>query len=285
MVAGMNSIEIKNLTKTYDGFTLDNINFNLPSGTIMGLVGENGAGKSTIIKLIMNAITADSGVVAVLGCSNLSKEFIQIKQDIGIVLDDAYFPEVLNAKKICKIMAKTYENWNDSLFWSYIGKFKLPHDKKAKDYSRGMRMKLAIAVAISHEPKLLILDEATSGLDPMIRDEILDVFHEFTRDENHSVVLSSHIISDLEKIWDYITFIHKGKLLLTEEKDMLLEKYAITRLAHDEFHHLPAEAIISQNETSFGFEVLVLKDKINSAFRLEHTTLEDIVLFMAKESR
>lgn len=281
----MNLIEIKNLSKTYNDFTLNNINFNLPMGTIMGLVGENGAGKSTTIKLIMNSIKADNGTVTVLGKSNKDKDFAAIKQDIGVVLDEAYFPEVLNAKNINKIMKATYINWDEKLYFNYLGHFKLPINKKFKDFSRGMKMKLAIIVALSHNPKLLILDEATSGLDPMIRDEILDIFNDFTRDETHSVLLSSHIISDLEKICDYITFIHEGKMVLCEEKDIVLNKYSIIKLTQTEFESIPSNAVISKKKTSFGYEALIIKDKINKAFIAEKTTLEDIILFMTKEDK
>lgn len=279
----MNAIEIKNVTKAYEGFTLENISFSLPMGTIMGLVGENGAGKSTTIKLIMNAISADSGLVSVLGVSNQDKEFANLKQDIGIVLDEAYFPEVLSAYDLNLIMKETYTHWNKDIYFDYIKNFGLPMKKKFKDYSRGMKMKLAIAAALSHNPKLLILDEATGGLDPMVRNEILDVFNDFTRDENHSILLSSHIISDLEKICDYITFIHNGKLVFCEEKDVLLNKYSLIKLSWDDIECLPSNAIVRKEKTSYGYEALVIKDKINPSLILEKTTLEDIILFMTKE--
>ena len=279
----MNSIEVKNITKSFGDFILNDISFNLPAGTIMGLVGENGAGKSTTIKLIMNTLKADSGEVSVLGVSNLSKEFTDIKQDIGIVLDEAYFPEVLNTKNINNIMKLIYKNWNEDSFFGYAKRFSLPLNKMFKDFSRGMKMKLSIAVALSHNPKLLVLDEATSGLDPMVRDEILDIFNEFTRDENHSILLSSHIISDLEKICDYICFIHKGEILLREEKDLLLEKYAVIKLSKNQMEALPKDSIVRKKKTSFGYEALVQKDRINVTFSIENTRLEDIILFMAKE--
>lgn len=281
----MNSIEVKHLTKNFNGFNLNDISFNLPSGAIMGLVGENGVGKSTTIKLIMDSLKADNGEVNVLGVSNLSKEFSTIKQDIGIVLDEAYFPEVLNPTNINQIMLQIYKNWDEKTYFGYLQKFSLPLDKMFKDFSRGMKMKLAITVALSHQPKLLILDEATSGLDPMIRDEILDVFNEFTRDENHSILLSSHIISDLEKICDYICFIHKGELLFSEEKDRLLETYAILKLPENQLASLPEEAVVRKKKTTFGYEVLVLKDKVNVTFRTENTSLEEIILLMVKEEK
>ncbi len=278
----MNAIEIKNLTKRYTDFTLDNINFTLPSGSIMGLVGENGAGKSTIIKLIMNSISRNSGEISVLGCDNQSPEFTSLKNDIGIVLDEAYFPEVITAANVNSIMKYTYINWSDTTYFSLIKKFSLPVNKPFKDFSSGMKMKLAIAVALSHNPKLLILDEATSGLDPMVRDEILDILNEFTRDEGHSVLLSSHIVSDLEKICDYITFIHHGKMMLCEEKDRLLEEYAIVKLPKPSFKDIPQNAVKGKKITNYGVEALVLKSKISPAFEIQHTTLEDIVLFLAK---
>ena len=279
----MNAIEVNGVTKVYPDFKLDHISFTLPAGTIMGLVGENGAGKSTTIKLIMDAIQPDSGSISVFGKSNRDKEFTQMKQDIGIVLDEAYFPEVLNAKDLNKIMRATYTKWDQDVYESYLQRFHLPEEKQIKDYSRGMKMKLAIAAALSHHPKLLILDEATSGLDPMVRDEILDVFNDFTRDETHSVLLSSHIISDLEKICDYITFLHKGKLVLCEEKDVLLDRYAIVKLPGDEIQDLPEDAVIRKKKVVYGYDALILKDRVSNVFQQERITLEDIILFLAKE--
>ncbi len=279
----MNAIEVRNITKIYSDFILDNISFSLPAGTIMGLVGENGAGKSTTIKLIMNALQPDSGSVSVFGKSNHTKEFSQLKQDIGIVMDDACFPEILNAKDVGQIMKNTYTKWEQTVYEEYLRRFHLPQQKQIKEYSRGMKMKLAIAVALSHQPKLLILDEATSGLDPMIRDEILNVFNEFTRDESHSILLSSHIISDLEKICDYITFLHKGRLILSEEKDILLDRYAIIKLSSDAIKEIPEDAVIRRRKTSYGYDILVSKDQISHAFQQERITLEDIILFLAKE--
>ncbi len=277
-----NAIEIKNLTKSYKEFKLDNLNLNLPTGTIMGLVGENGAGKTTTIKLIMGAVSADGGEVSVLGKTNTEKTFVDTKEEIGVVLDEAHFPEVLNVKNIDKIMSKTYKNWDSKVFYEYTEKFELPLNKKFKDFSKGMKMKLSIAVALSHKAKLLILDEATGGLDPMARDEILDILNEFTRDENNSILFSSHITSDLEKICDYIAFIHKGKLILCEEKDRLIESYAIAKLSEEEFLDIPAEAVVGKKKSSYGYEALLKKDEINVAIEVERTTIEDIVLFMVK---
>ena len=278
----MNAIEIKGLEKRYDGFQLGSFDLTLPSGCIMGLVGENGAGKSTTIKLIMNAIGRDAGEISVLGVDNRSAEFRDVKEDIGVVLDEAYFPEVMSARNVGKVMALTYKNWDAAAFEGYLKKFSLAPDKIFKDYSRGMRMKLAIAAALSHGAKLLILDEATSGLDPMARDELLDIFNDFTRDENCSILLSSHIVSDLEKICDYIAFLHRGRLVLCEEKDRLLEEYALVRLPEERLSELSEESVISRRASGYGTEALVLRGGIPAAIPTEHTSLEDIILFLAK---
>lgn len=278
----MNAIEIKGLEKRYDGFQLGSFDLTLPSGYIMGLVGENGAGKSTTIKLIMNAIGRDAGEISVLGVDNRSAGFRDAKEDIGVVLDEAYFPEVMSARNVGKVMALTYKNWDAAAFEGYLKKFSLAPDKIFKDYSRGMRMKLAIAAALSHGAKLLILDEATSGLDPMARDELLDIFNDFTRDENCSILLSSHIVSDLEKICDYIAFLHRGRLVLCEEKDRLLEEYALVRLPEERLSELSEESIISRRASGYATEALVLRGGIPAAIPTEHTSLEDIILFLAK---
>lgn len=279
------AIEIQDLCKDFDEFQLEHITMKLPKGCILGLVGENGAGKSTTIKLIMNALKAKSGSVKVLGVDNQSKEFDQLKNQIGVVLDEAYYPEILNAKQVGIIMKDTYENWNTALYEKYMKHFRITMNKPFKDYSRGMKMKLAIAVALCHDPKLLILDEATSGLDPLIRDEILDMFNEFTREESHSILLSSHIVSDLEKICDYIAFIHNGKLLFCEEKDRILEKFSVIKCSKEDFEAIPASAIVGKKETPFGYEALVENTKVNDSMPKERTTLEDIILYHARGGR
>ena len=219
----MNAIELSLINKSFGDFAIRDLNLVVPSGTICGLVGENGAGKSTTIRLLMGALRPDSGTSQVLGVDVSSPEFREVKEDVGMVLDEAYFPESLNAVQVGKIMAATYRRWDQNLYDGYVRRFDLPLKKQFKDFSRGMRMKLAIAAALSHRPKLLVLDEATAGLDPIVRDEVLDIFNEFTREEDHSILISSHILSDLEKLCDYIAFIHKGNLLFCEEKDQLLE--------------------------------------------------------------
>jgi len=282
MSVSENAIELVNVSKHYAGFDLKNINLALPQGTIMGLVGENGAGKTTTIKLLMNAISRDSGSIRVLGEDNTSPAFHTIKEDIGVVLDEAYFPEVLTAKQVGVIMRHTYQRWQEETYKRYLKTLDLPENRAFKDFSRGMKMKLAIAVALSHEPKLLILDEATSGLDPMVRDEILEIFNDFTRDESHSVLLSSHIVSDLEKICDYVAFLHHGELVLCEEKDRLMESYVVAHLSEAEFAKLPAGAAVGVKRNPYGIEVLLRKDHISSTIQTERTSLENIILFLAK---
>ena len=278
----MNAIELKNVTKRYEGFTLKDISFTLPQGAILGLVGENGAGKSTTIKLIMDAIRSDGGSISVLGSDNTSPAFLQVKDDIGVVLDEVYFPEVLNAKQVGNVMKNTYRHWDDGAYLRYLSLLSLPSNKQFKDFSRGMKMKLAIAVALSHNPKLLILDEATSGLDPMVRDEILELFNEFTRQEDHTILLSSHIVSDLEKICDYIAFLHNGELVLFEEKDRLLEEFALVKLPEETLTALPREALVGMKRGTYGVEALVRRSMLPAGIQAEVTSLEQIILFMAK---
>ena len=196
----MNAIELSHINKSFGDFAIRDLNLTVPSGTICGLVGENGAGKSTTIRLLMGALAADSGTAAVLGTDVSSPEFREVKEDIGVVLDEAYFPESLNAVQVGKIMAATYHQWDQGLYDGYLKRFDLPSSKQFKDFSRGMRMKLAIAVALSHQPKLLVLDEATAGLDPIVRDEVLDIFNELTREHHHPILIPSHIPSDLHQL-------------------------------------------------------------------------------------
>ena len=277
-----NAIEIRNLSKRYPGFTLDGVSFDLPEGGVLGLVGENGAGKSTIINLLMNAVRRDSGEVRVLGCDPMDPGFMLTKQDVGVVLDEAHFPELLTALDVGKMMKSCYTRWNDTLYRDYLARFDLPEKKSFKDYSRGMRMKLAIAVALSHGARLLILDEATGGLDPMARDEMLDILNDFTREEDHSILIFSHIVSDLEKICDSIAFVHKGRLLFCEEKDKLMEEYALLKLSKADFEAVPPEAVVSLRENPYGVEVLVRRELVNEALTPERATLEEIILFFVK---
>ena len=273
----MNAIETQNLTKTYPGFTLDHLNLQLPRGTILGLIGENGAGKSTTIKLLLGMIQADSGSFTLLGQNKPDME------DVGVVLDEPGFPLCLNPVQIGKIMADIYSRWDSALYKKYLTRFHLPEKKRYSDFSRGMKMKLAIAVAMSHNPRLLILDEATNGLDPMVRDEILDIFNDFTRDEDHSILISSHIVSDLEKICDYIAFLHKGKLTLYEEKDALYQQYARIICSPEDSLLLDPAAVKGKKVSPYGVEMIVQRDQIPSGWNTTPVSIEDMFIFMAKE--
>lgn len=278
----MNALEIRNLTKTYPGFRLQNLNLTLPSGCILGLVGENGAGKSTTIKLILDMIRKDSGTITLFGQDN-QKNAVLTKQDIGVVLDEVGIPQFMTAGQIANIMRHTFKNWDDALFKDYLKKLALPADKAFKDFSRGMKMKMGIAVALAHHPKLLILDEATSGLDPVVRDEVVEMFGEFTRDENHAVLISSHIVSDLEKICDYIAFLHKGQLLLCEEKDVLLEEYGLVQCSKEQLEELDADAIKGKKVSPYGVQALVKRDAVPAGFPVSPVSMEELFIFMVKE--
>lgn len=279
----MNAIEIKGLTKAYPDFTLDHLNLTLPQGTIMGLIGENGAGKSTTMKLILDMIKKDSGTILLLGKDN--QENIRLtKEDIGVVLDEVGISECLTPFQVGKIMKHAFRNWDAAMYADYLRLFSLPEKKKFKEFSRGMKMKLGIAVALSHHPKLLILDEATSGLDPVIRDEILDIFNEFTREETHSILMSSHIVSDLEKICDYIAFLHKGKLLLCEEKDVLQDEYAIVHCTTEQLAAFPPSAVKGTKKNAYGMEALVKRNEIPANTEKSPVDIEQLFLFMVKEA-
>ena len=280
-----NAIEIRGLTKRYKDFSLDNLDLRLPYGCVLGLVGENGAGKSTTIRLIMDALERDGGTVSVMGTDNKSKEFLSLKEEIGVVLDETFVPEVINAKQMGKIMAGTYKNWDQAAYDGWIRRFELPLDKKFKDYSRGMTMKLGIAAALSHHPRLLLLDEATGGLDPMVREELLEVFADFAAEEGHAVLLSSHIVSDLERICDYIAFLHKGKLALCEEKDVLLDKYGILKCSREQLANIPEEAVHGKRVGTYGVEALVEREFMPRDAVVDRANLEDIILYMVKGER
>ena len=278
-----NAIELSHIQKTFPQFALRDVNLAVPTGTICGLVGENGAGKSTLIRILMGALRPDSGRATVLGADTAAPDFPAVREDIGVVLDEGCFPETLTAPQVGRIMAATYRRWEQDTFDAYCKRFGLPEKTAFKDYSRGMKMKLTIAAALSHQARLLVLDEATAGLDPIVRDEILDIFYEFTRDETHSVLISSHILSDLEKICDYIAFLHEGQLLFCEEKDALLETYGIFNDTAEQAEALIPEAVVVREATPYGgVRALVRRELAPVGFQLEKPTIEDIILFLAK---
>lgn len=280
----MNALEIRNLTKSYPGFTLDNINLTLPSGCIMGLIGENGAGKSTTIKLILDMIHKDSGSITILEKDN-GDNIKLTKEDIGVVMDEVGIPECLTVKQVGNVMKHTFQNWDAAEYARLVQKLELPDKKQFKEFSRGMKMKLGIAIAMSHNSKLLILDEATSGLDPVVRDEVVEMFSEFTRDESHSILISSHIVSDLEKLCDYIAFLHKGKLLLCEEKDQLLAEYGLIHCTADELQSLPSDAVKYKKENTYGGQAMVLRNGVPSGIRVSPISIEELFVFMVKEEK
>lgn len=278
----MNALEITNLTKTLGDFTLDNLNLTLPQGCIMGLIGENGAGKSTTIKLILDILHKDRGEIKVLGRDN-TDNLALTKEDIGVVFDEIGIPDKLTVTHVDKIMQGTFKNWDSEKYHQLLSKFSLPEKKAFKDFSRGMKMKLGIAIAMSHNSKLLLLDEATSGLDPVIRDEVVDMLTDFTRDETHSVLISSHIVSDLEKLCDYVAFLHKGRLLICEEKDKLLERYCIVNCTAEQLSELDSNAVKYKKVTPYGVSAMVLRDSVPHTIKATPISIEELFVFMVKE--
>jgi len=277
-------LRIENLTKHYPDFTLDHISFAIPKGTIMGVIGENGAGKSTTINGILNLIKKDEGEITFRD-KKLSEDN-NLKEDIGVVFDEICFYETLTPEKIGKISKAAYKQWDDAVYQNYLKRFGLSGNKEIKALSKGMKMKLSIAVALSHDPKLLILDEATSGLDPVMRDDILEIFMEFVQDEEHSILISSHITTDLEKIADYITFIHQGKMLFCKPKDELRYQYGIIRCGEAAFHTIDMEDILVYRKEDYQYNVLVAdKDHARRKYRMEvvdDATIDDILLLYVK---
>ena len=280
-----NILEIKNLCKKYKDFELKNINIELPKGMIMGLIGENGAGKTTTIRAILNLLNDTSGEIKIFGLDNEEYEK-QIKEDIGVVLDDSFFSENMNPKDINKIMRNIYKNWDESVYIKYLDNFKLPSNQNIKEYSSGMKMKLKLAVALSHKAKLLILDEPTSGLDPIARNGILDVFQEFIQDENNSILVSSHITSDLEHIADYITFISDGNIIFCKSKDELLDNYGIVKCSEEQFKEIDQKDYINYKKSKYEYELLIedrmeFKRKYNIQI-IDKPSIENIMLIYIK---
>lgn len=278
----MNALELRGVCKRYPGFALEDLNLTLPQGCIMGLVGENGAGKSTTIRLILDLIRRDDGSITLLGQDNREAGPLA-REDVGVVLDEVGLSECLTPRQVGKVMALTFRNWDDERYTNLLKRLSLPEKKKFKDLSRGMKMKLGIAVALSHHPKLLILDEATSGLDPVVREEVLELFLDFTRDETHSVLISSHIVSDLDKICDYMAFLHQGKLLVCEEKDALKERYGLLQCDRALLSELDPSAILGSRTSPYGVEAIIRRDAVPAGFTLGAVDLEQLFIFMAKE--
>lgn len=280
------AIEIKDLTKEYDNsFKLGSIDLIIPSGEIVGLIGENGAGKTTLIKSILNIIKKDSGTIKIFDKDTSEHETL-IKEEIGVVLDDMFFPEILSVKDINSIMKDTYKNWDTSLFFNYMEEFKIDTNKKINKLSKGMRKKLEIATSLAHHPKLLILDEPTSGLDPVVRNEVLDIFLKFLSDDEHTILLSTHITSDLEHIADKIVFIDQGKIILDEARDDIMDNYGILKCSIDEFSKISKEDIIAYKKNKYDYNVLIKdKDKMKKKYKnfiIDKITIEDLMILMIK---
>ena len=278
-----NALTISGLTKVYQDFVLDHVSFTVPSGSIVGLIGENGAGKSTTINAALGLIQKEDGVVSVLGEEKLNGD---IKEQIGVVFDGSNYPEILSPRKLNRVMKNIYRSWDEQTYFRLLKRFSLPSDKQIKQFSKGMRMKLAITVAFSHHSKLLILDEATSGLDPVVRDDILDMLLDFVQDEEHSILVSSHITSDLEKIADYIVFIHEGKVVFEKSKDELTERYGIIKCGAAQFDALDKSDIISYRKMDYEWQILVsdrerMQKKYPKALVVP-ATIDEIMLLYVK---
>ncbi len=284
----INAIEISGLTKKYDGFTLDNISFNVPKGSIMGFIGQNGAGKTTTIRALLNITKCDSGSIKMLGLDHIRNEY-EIKEHIAAVFDEIPFHEGFNAIQVGRMFKGLYAGWDEQKYYEYLDRFSLPRKKKIAKFSKGMKMKLQISAALSHGAKLLIMDEATTGLDPVVRNEILDIFREYLQDEENSILMSSHITSDLDKIADCVTFIDKGKLLLTGYKDEILESHGLLKCTKEDFKEIAPEDYVSARVTDFGVEAMVAdkntaKRKYSGAL-IEKTNLEEIMLFYVNKDK
>ena len=280
------TIEIKKLKKTYDNkFTLGEISLSISSGTIVGLIGENGAGKTTLIKSILGIIKKDAGEIKIF--EKDYKEYEPtIKEDIGVVLDNTFFPEILNVKDINSSMKSIYKNWDSKLFFKYIEEFKIPTNKKLNSMSKGMRKKIEIATALSHHPKLLILDEPTSGLDPIVRNEVLDIFLKFIQDKTHTILLSTHITTDLEHIADQIIFINNGQKILDKSRDEIIDNYGILKCDIDYFPKIDKKDIIRYKKTKYNYEILITnKEKQSKKYKeciIDNITLEELMILMIK---
>ncbi len=276
----MNAIELKKVCKSYPAFSLKDISFALPCGCIMGLVGENGAGKSTTIKLILDMVRRDSGSITVLGKE--PQRDAAWKEDVGVVLDEVGILECMKAEQVERMMRRIYRRWDSGVFRDYLARLNVPKDKPFGQFSRGTKMKLGIAVALSHGAKLLILDEATGSLDPVVRDEVLTLFSDFTRSADHAVLISSHIVSDLEKICDYIAFIHQGQLLLCEEKDRLYERYRVLHTNAAALSKLDAKAVIGVRKSKYDCEAIVRADALPHGAEASPIDLEQLFITMVK---
>ena len=286
MITVNKAIEIKNLVKRYDeNFQLGELSLDIPAGEIIGLIGENGAGKTTLIKSILDILITNKGEIKIFG-KNLKNNEINIKEDIGVVLDNSFFPEVLNAKDINSVMQSIYRTWDSKLYFDYLANFNIPITSSIKKLSKGMQRKLEIATALAHRPKLLILDEPTSGLDPVVRNEVLDIFLKFIEDDEHTILFSTHITSDLEHIADEIVFINDGKVLLNKSRDDILDNYGILKCSEEEFNKIDKKDCVAYKKNKYNYEILVSdKEKISKKYKnmvVDKITLEELMVIMIK---
>ena len=277
----MNILEINNLNKKYEQFALQDVTLNIPCGVVVGLIGENGAGKSTLIKSILNIVRTDSGSILFNG-KDVKLLSTEERQNIAFVLDDIGLPEELDLRSLNFVLSKIFYNWNGICFQSLIEKLDLPKNKVLREFSKGMKMKVAIAVALSYDSKLLILDEPTSGLDPVVRDEILSMLYDYNQEDNRAILISSHITSDLEKLCDYVVYLHKGKVVICEEKDKLKQKLGVYCVEEKQLQELDASAIQKIIRRQYGIDVLAIKEKMPKHFQYKDANLEDILLFYSK---
>lgn len=277
-----NAIEIKGITKRYDGFTLDNVSFDVPKGSIMGFIGQNGAGKTTTIRSLLNITKIDEGEIKLLGMSH-DKDEQEIKARMAVVFDELPFHDIFNANDMARIFEGLYPEWDNAVYQAYLDRFQLPKKKKIGQFSKGMKMKLQIACALSHNAELLVMDEATTGLDPIVRDEILHIFMEYLQNGERSILMSSHITSDLEKIADSVTFIDRGKILISGYKDEILERHGIMKCSKDELKDIVSGDIVSVRMNNYGAEVMIsdreaAAQKYSGAI-IDPATLDDIMLY------
>lgn len=277
----MNLFELKGLQKNYPGFSLENLNLCLPGGCMMGLIGKNGAGKSTTIKLMLGMIKKDAGTIRVFG-QDACAAGARMREDVGAVLDSVGLPPCMNAMQIGRMMAHTFRRWSQETYLLLLNRLAIPQDKPFETFSRGTAMKQGIAIALSHQARLLLLDEATSGLDPVARDEVLELLREFVQDEDHAVLLSSHIVSDLEKVCDYVAFLHQGKLLLCEEKDRLLEDYGVVHCTPQALAALPPNAVVGKRESAYGVDAVVRRAAAPHSMTVSPVDIEELFVYMEK---
>jgi len=282
-------LEVKNITKDYGDFKLDNVSFSVPRGTVCGFIGQNGAGKTTTIQLILDAITRDSGEIILFGQEVIPGRSHTLREDIGVVFDEMGFHEFLTPAQLDEIMKRIYKNWNSETYFGYLKRFSLPSKKRCGNFSRGMRMKLQIAVALSHGARFLIMDEPTSGLDPIVRNEMIQIFREFVVEEDHTILLSSHITGDLEKIADEVVFIDGGKIVLAGNKDEILEKHAIIKCKKEDADRVSNSLVVDKEISSFGAEMLVndrdVCEKLYPGMVIEPATLEEIMIHYVNRAK